>query len=547
MFTDGSDGGSPDQGAGSAASRPADGDARGSDVDLLGGDLVGVGGWSDEDVLAALGQAEAAARRADAWRARLAAEVDDRSGRGLGTSSLAARRGCRNARELIRRITGAADISVSRWLRLGHATTAPTTLDGRPLPARFAHVAAALHDARINTDAATRIIDELDPVRDVAGDQAVAAAEDELVTACAAPTPGGRARLDADSVRIQARTWAQFLDQDGTEPDEQPTLARRALRLGTTHHGLIKITGLLLPEVAAMLAAYADAATNPRTPDVHDPTTNDPSDATNSTTGDDDDASKGAGGPGDPWRPDTDTRRSDTVAGIGRDPRTRPQLMHDILASALSAAARVADQSSLAGNSPTVLVAVRHTGTGTGNQNPDKDTSTHQRRYGTGAVFSGNQFGTPLPLSPGAIDQLTCHGTTQHITYDHHGAITAIWSPTRTFTPHQRRAITLRDGGCIIPDCHVPAAWCEVHHVTPHAQNPSGTHTHNGVLLCWHHHRTIDTSGWQIRMQDGTPWVQPPPWLHHPDDPHHGWQPATGSPTHFLDTLHHRGLLHRRQ
>ncbi|MBD8060271.1 DUF222 domain-containing protein [Cellulomonas sp. JH27-2] len=528
MFTDGSDTGSPDQGAGSTASRPADGDARGSAVDLLGGDLVGVAGWSDEDVLAALGQAEAAARRADAWRARLAAEVDDRSGRGLGTSSLAARRGCRNARELIRRLTGAADISVSRWLRLGHATTAPTTLDGRPLPARFAHVAAALHEGRINTDAATRIIDELNPVRDVAGDQAVAAAEDELVTACAAPTPGGRARLDADSVRIQARTWAQFLDQDGTEPDDQPTLARRALRLGATHHGLIKITGLLLPEVAAMLAAYADAATNPRTPDVDAPPTN---------------------------NEDTNTAGQVGTSHLGRDPRTRPQLMHDILASALSAAARVADQSSLAGNSPTVLVAVRHpgthTGTGTGsgtrNQNPDKDTSTHQRRYGAGAVFSGNQFGAPLPLSPGAVDQLTCHGATQHITYDHHGAITAIWSPTRTFTPHQRRAITLRDGGCIIPDCHVPAAWCEVHHVTPHAQNPSGTHTHNGVLLCWHHHRTIDTNGWQIRMQDGTPWVQPPPWLHHPHDPHDNWRPATGSPTHFLDTLHHRGLLHRRQ
>ena len=184
---------------------------------------------------------------------------------------------------------------------------------------------------------------------------------------------------------------------------------------------------------------------------------------------------------------------------IPPDPRTRPQLMHDVLAMALGAAARVADQRSVAGNSPTVLVSVR-----------DDDL---EARRGTGATFSGDRFGGPLPMSMAAVAQLACSGTIQRIALDDLGAVVGLWSPERCFTGHQRRAIALRDGGCIIPGCHVPAGWCEVHHITPHKDDPDGTHTTNGALLCWYHHRTIDTSGWQIRTRNGIPEVRPPAWL----------------------------------
>ena len=107
-----------------------------------------------------------------------------------------------------------------------------------------------------------------------------------------------------------------------------------------------------------------------------------------------------------------------------------------------------------------------------------------------------------------------------------HGRIIALGSPERCFTPHQRRAITLRDGGCLIPGCSVPAAWCEIHHVIPDAHG-GPTHPDNGVLLCWFHHRTIDTSGWGIRMLRGVPHIRPPAWL----DPGGGWRPVTKSPT----------------
>ncbi|MEN0129201.1 MAG: DUF222 domain-containing protein, partial [Brevundimonas sp.] len=212
--------------------------------------------WDDDELLAVLADIEALARQVDAWRMAVVVEVDDRSGR--GPDSLARARGCRNSRELIRRVTGAAQVSVSRWLRLGRATRESAGLTGQRLPAQFPSVAAAVGEGRINLDAALAIVDNLNPVRPVAGDAAVAVAEEELVGSCSSEQPGGVPPVDADSVRIQAATWASFLDQDGSAPPEAQ-VAHRALRLGGLHHGLVRVSGALLPEVAASLRAFADA------------------------------------------------------------------------------------------------------------------------------------------------------------------------------------------------------------------------------------------------------------------------------------------------
>lgn len=100
------------------------------------------------------------------------------------------------------------------------------------------------------------------------------------------------------------------------------------------------------------------------------------------------------------------------------------------------------------------------------------------------------------------------------------GRIVGLRSDERCFTAQQRRAIAVRDRGCVIPGCRVPAGWCEVHHVVPYAADPTGTHTDNGVLLCWFHHRTLDTSGWEVRMLAGLPQIRPPGWL----DPTRAWR-----------------------
>jgi hypothetical protein len=114
-------------------------------------------------------------------------------------------------------------------------------------------------------------------------------------------------------------------------------------------------------------------------------------------------------------------------------------------------------------------------------------------------------------VSGAVARHIACGGVIQRIVSGDDGRIVAIGTEERVFNRHQRRAIALRDGGCIIPGCGTPAGWCEIHHVTEHARG-GPTHTDNGVLLCWYHHRFLDRIGWQIRMNTGVPEVKAPPW-----------------------------------
>ena len=67
----------------------------------------------------------------------------------------------------------------------------------------------------------------------------------------------------------------------------------------------------------------------------------------------------------------------------------------------------------------------------------------------------------------------------------------------RTATVVQRRALAVRDRGCIIPGCEVPAEACQVHHLQPW-QAGGVTDPGNLVLLCWAHHRQVDLKQWRI-------------------------------------------------
>ncbi len=58
---------------------------------------------------------------------------------------------------------------------------------------------------------------------------------------------------------------------------------------------------------------------------------------------------------------------------------------------------------------------------------------------------------------------------------------------TRTIPPALRRALELRDGGCVWEGCNAPVSWCDVHHII-HWANGGETNTHNCELLCRKHH-----------------------------------------------------------
>lgn len=101
----------------------------------------------------------------------------------------------------------------------------------------------------------------------------------------------------------------------------------------------------------------------------------------------------------------------------------------------------------------------------------------------------------------------------------------AVGRTSRTATPAQRRALAVRDRGCIIPGCGIPAEVCQAHHVTDWAAGGESDLS-NLALLCWAHHRQVDLGMWSITPAAGDP-ASPPGAGAPPGTP---WPANNGAP-----------------
>jgi hypothetical protein len=74
-----------------------------------------------------------------------------------------------------------------------------------------------------------------------------------------------------------------------------------------------------------------------------------------------------------------------------------------------------------------------------------------------------------------------------------------------------RRAISLRDGGCVFPGCDRPSSWCDVHHCRWWSKQGE-TKVDNGALLCRRHHTFLHAKRWSISISKprGKPEVRRP-------------------------------------
>jgi hypothetical protein len=412
----------------------------------------------DELLMQATPAVEGLGRKVDALRRVCAAEVDERSPKGLGAERLSARKGCRTPTELIARLTGVSEATASRRMNLGAALAIRGSLNGEALQPRFPRTAKAVAAGELGEDAARAIVAALGGIRDRSRPEDWAVAEEELVGSA---VDG----FTADQTKVQANVWKVALDPDGVEPEAEDAMRRRCLvRLGT-RDGLVRYRMDLMPEIFGKLEQAIAAVVSPKSAPVF-------------------------------------LSDADPLAQGDRDERTSGQKRHDAFASLVDAAARSADVASMGGAAPTVLVTV-----------DERDLVA-----GRGAGWI-DRVDEPIPMA--AITQFACAGGMQKLILGREGEIVSLWSPERCFTSQQRRAIAVRDGGCVIPGCRVPAGWCEVHHVWEHSRG-GPTHTDNGVTLCWYHHRSIDTGGWSIRMRNGVPHVRAPGWL----DPGGTWRPV---------------------
>ena len=442
---------------------------------VLLGDVVGadaIPGLSDDQIMAALQAAGEVQRRLDAVVIETVAELEARS-LGLRDERLTTREGCRNANELLQRVLGVDARDAARTIKVSAAVRRRTDVtSGAPLPARWPALREAMLDGRIGLGgmlAATGPVEQAGPR---IGDVDRLRADSELAAhAGGDPADGGGPPATPEDLGLLSRAIVTYLDPDGAEPACDRAMRERAVTLGTTRDGVVPIRGALLPEVAGQLQRLFDAYLSPRVdgpplPGVHFA----PSDG----------------------EFDTDGFDTDWEGLVPLDSRTRAQKQHDTLAAVLGIAARHDDVPMLGGAAPTLVVSV----------------TAEDLARGSGWAHVD---GVDEPVSLSVANHTACGGGVQRVLFDENGRIIGIGVSDRIFTAHQRRAIALRDRECVIPGCHVPATWCEVHHVREHARG-GPTHTDNGVTLCWFHHHTIDSSEWEIRVIDGVPEIRGPAW-----------------------------------
>jgi hypothetical protein len=445
----------------------------------------GLRGADDLEVLAALAAAGHIRRSAEGVMAEAVAVITDRDGSAAHRDRITTRHGCRNTRELVQRATRVSGRTASEIVAVAQSVQQQVALStGEVLPAEFPGMRAALAAGQVGVEGVLAVTGSFRGCQ--TGRAGILAADTELAAAACGEGADAAPPASADELRALALVWAAYLDQDGTEPEDTRALRKRSMTIGRRgEDGLVPLRGRLLPEVAAQLQLGFDSVLNPRVGGAPSP------DGPCFTEGDDED------GP---------------VASAA-DPRSHTQKLHDAFAVLLTAAAASGSLPTLGGAAPTLVVTVRQEDLVAG--------------WGK-AHLPGDDL--PIPLT--TARHTACVGAVQRVVLGEGGRVVSISTLDRLFNHHQRKAITVRDGGCVIPGCHCPPQWCEIHHVTEHSRG-GPTHTDNGVLLCWFHHRTIDTGNWQIRMQDGIPYVRGPSWWDHTRQ----WRPATKSPTRKRDLI----------
>ncbi|MCC4908082.1 HNH endonuclease signature motif containing protein [Microbacterium sp. cx-59] len=446
---------------------------------VLAGDDVR--GLSDADLRALLEVAGDIGRRSDALVIEATAQVAVRSEIGAIAERFTTRHGARTVAELVQRTTRVSGQAARSFVRAANAVAQPVAITtGQALPAAFPAMRAALADGVVGVDAVAAVASAIDgATRDASHRHA---ADEELAASARGigADRGGMATGPlpcADELRAQASVWAMYLDPDGAAPADAAAMRRRGLTFGRARDGVIPLRGELLPDVAGQLQRLCDSILNPK----------------NRTAG-------------PSFRPAPEPGDDDGMGEAPADFRTRAQRQHDALATILTVAARAGELPTIGGAAPTLIVSVTRDDLASGR-----------------GMAHVDGIDAPVPLS--VARQVACAGGVQRVMCDDRGRVMSISIADRVFSATQRRAILLRDGACIIPGCEVPGAWCEIHHVTEHARGGATT-TDNGVLLCWHHHRTLEGSGWAIRMALGIPEVRGPSWW----DATGTWRRVTRSP-----------------
>ncbi len=127
----------------------------------------------------------------------------------------------------------------------------------------------------------------------------------------------------------------------------------------------------------------------------------------------------------------------------------------------------------------------------------------------TGAPAAEMEFS--LPISAKAVERLACDCSVTRILLGADSTVIDVGRARRVISGPQRKALKVRDGGCVVPGCDRPASWTEGHHLVHWIHNGPGDLA-NLVLLCYRHHWMVHEGGCQlVRTDDGRMLMVPAP------------------------------------
>lgn len=93
-------------------------------------------------------------------------------------------------------------------------------------------------------------------------------------------------------------------------------------------------------------------------------------------------------------------------------------------------------------------------------------------------------------LPPAVVRRMACDGGIIPAVLGGRGEVLDLGRGVRWFTPGQKKALWLRDGGCTFPGCTMPPQWTDAHHVDWWSRGGTSD-IGNGALLCERHHTRV--------------------------------------------------------
>ncbi|MGY1727280.1 DUF222 domain-containing protein [Geodermatophilus sp. SYSU D01062] len=193
--------------------------------------------------------------------------------------------------------------------------------------------------------------------------------------------------------------------------------------------------------------------------------------------------------------------QADRPAG---DDRTRAQRLGDALVQLCDNVLASGSLPLLRGHKPQIAVVIDLADLVDSNDSPNAG------RMGFGATISAAR-----------ARWLACDGAVSRVVFAPDGAPLDLGRERRLADRHLRRAVELRDGGCVFAGCDAPTWWCDVHHLV-HWIDGGETGLDNSALLCERHHTKVHhgfrverhpTGRWRTYRPDGTEITVRPPLL----------------------------------